>query len=87
MLARPWPTRPGHPGRLRAGHRPAARAWNNRAYRHGLVPASGYPFPLSAEPETEPDLGSGADGEPEADMFPDFLPPGWSSGGDDRSFP
>ena len=61
------------------------RAWNNLAYRRarrrGLAPASGYPFPLSAEPETEPDL------EPGPDEFPDYPPPGWASGHDNRSFP
>ena len=49
---------------IRGGYAPVIarlpRAWNNPAYRrarrHGLAPASGYPFPLSAEPETEPGL-------------------------------
>lgn len=48
------------------------------------VPAQGSctrSFPPSAEPET----GPGPVAEP--DVFPDFLPPGWASGHDDRSFP
>ena len=63
---------------------------NNRAHRRarrrGLAPPSGYPFPLSAEPETEPDFGPGTDPEPEA-AFPDYPPPGWAAAPDDRSFP
>jgi type IV secretion system protein VirD4 len=73
---------------IRGGYAPVIarlpRAWNNSAYRRarrrGLAPAfPGRPFPLSAEPDTEPG--------PEADVFPDYLPPGWTSGHDDRSFP
>jgi hypothetical protein len=86
---------------IRGGYAPVIarlpRAWNNRAYRrarrHGLAPGSGSSFPLSAEPETEPDFGPDTDFGPGPepgsgpDMFPDYLPPGWASGDDDRSFP
>jgi type IV secretory pathway TraG/TraD family ATPase VirD4 len=74
---------------IRGGYAPVIarlpRAWNNPAYRrarrHGLTPAFSGPFPLSAEPDTEPDP------EAESDIFPDFLPPGWATGHGDRSFP
>ena len=78
---------------IRGGYAPVIarlpRAWNNRAYRRArrrrLAPAfSGHPFPLSAEPQTEPDLGPASTGPEE---FPDYPPPGWSTGHDDRSFP
>jgi hypothetical protein len=73
---------------IRSGNAPVIarlpRAWKNPAYRRarrrGLAPAFPGPFPLSADPGTDPSPG------PEVDMFPDFLPPGWASG-DDRSFP
>jgi type IV secretion system protein VirD4 len=83
---------------IRGGYAPVIarlpRAWNNRAYRRarrrGLAPAfAGHQFPLSAEPETAPDLdvdlgfGTGS----RAGAFPDYPPPGWATGDDDRSFP
>ena len=80
---------------IRGGYAPVIarlpRAWNNPAYRrarrHQLAPASpGYPFPLSAEPQTEPDTGPVDGPEPEAE-FPDYPPPGWAVSQDDRSFP
>src|SRR6185437_4921897 len=65
------------------------RAWNNPAYRrarrrarrHPALAHRGRPFPLSAEPVTDPDL------ELELEPFPDYPPPGWATGQDDRSFP
>jgi hypothetical protein len=68
------------------------RAWNRLAYRlarrHGpMLP--GRPYPLSAEPELDPGEGPGYGLEPdqEAGEWPDFLPPGWTSGYDGSSFP
>jgi type IV secretion system protein VirD4 len=85
---------------IRGGYAPVIarlpRAWNNRAYRRarrrGLAPAfPGHLLPLSAEPETAPDLdvdlGFGFGTDSRAGTFPDYPPPGWAVGDDDRSFP
>jgi type IV secretion system protein VirD4 len=64
------------------------RAWNNPAYRRARrrgLPLAARPYPLSAEPG--PDTGYGPGPGPDADQWPDFLPPGWTSGYDDSSFP
>jgi type IV secretory pathway TraG/TraD family ATPase VirD4 len=63
------------------------RVWHRLAYRrarrHGLAPAVNRPYPLSAEPATEPDFDLGLPPDP----FPDYPPPGWATGHNDRSFP
>jgi hypothetical protein len=66
------------------------RAWNRLAYRrarrHGpAFPAAGRPYPLSAEPDLDPEYGFGPGPEPGVDEFPDYLPPGWASGHDGSS--
>jgi type IV secretion system protein VirD4 len=72
---------------IRGGYAPVIarlpRAWNNPAYRrarHRGIARPGQPYPRSAQPEPEPELQIGPD------LFPDFLPPGWTQG-DDPSFP
>jgi type IV secretory pathway TraG/TraD family ATPase VirD4 len=64
------------------------RVWNRLAYRlarrRGLAPDfTSLRNPLSAEPVTSPDL----DPVLPPDPFPDYPPPGWATGSDDRSFP
>jgi type IV secretory pathway TraG/TraD family ATPase VirD4 len=68
---------------IRGGNAPVIarlpRAWNNPAYRrarrrHRITAAErGYPFPGELEP----------DHEPEQDILPEALPPGWVSGVDE----
>jgi type IV secretion system protein VirD4 len=61
------------------------RAWNRLAYRRArhdpALARLARPFPLSAEPGTEPGL------DLELEEFPDYPPPGWSSGNHDSAFP
>ena len=83
---------------IRGGYAPVIarlpRAWNNPAYRRArrrgrALPAR--PYPLSARPATAPATARGSTTTPaltpEPEPFPDYLPPGWAAGDDDRSFP
>jgi hypothetical protein len=81
---------------IRGGNAPVIarlpRAWNRLAYRRARragVPLPGRPYPLSTEPDLAPDgdLGYGLESGQETDEWPDFLPPGWTSGYDGSSFP
>jgi hypothetical protein len=74
------------------------RGWNNPAYRRarrrGRTPAfEGAYLPAEPAPDQDP-LGPEFDPaanpdplDPEPEPFPDYPPPGWGVGRDDRSFP
>jgi type IV secretion system protein VirD4 len=74
------------------------RGWNNPAYRRArrrhLTPAfEGAYLPAEPEPGQDPlgpEFDPAADPDPldpEPEPFPDYPPPGWGVGRDDRSFP
>ena len=70
------------------------RAWNNPAYRRARRHAPGLaslsrPFPLTAEPETNPDQEPDLDApwEPGPDAYREYPPPRWATGHDDSAFP
>jgi type IV secretion system protein VirD4 len=80
---------------IRGGNAPLIarlpRVWNNLAYRRarwsGTAPAlPDRPFPLSAEPDLTVGFGTVLEPLTVPEGFPDYPPPGWSSG-NGPSFP